>query len=376
MEKQLTSLLSRLVRINSVNPTLSAGPGETELAEFVLNYLQQMTLKSEIQTIAPGRSNVVARIPGSSRKRSLLLNGHLDTVGVEDMTDPFTLRQMDDKLYGRGAYDMKGSVAVMLLLADFFIRHPPPLDILLTFVADEEDRSEGMEYLVDKWLPSVSPRPIGAIFLEPTEEEIGVGHKGFNWYELEVHGQTAHGSRPEEGIDAIMPLRSALEALDRIQHDLKARDPDPLLGYASLHSSIIAGGSELSVIPSHARLQWERRTLPGESQQDLNRELERILQAVKNHPGGHEAKARELFVRRPHRISDDAWILKRLQKISPRSAMVGLSFWADSALAAQAGIPSVLFGPIGHGAHAVDEWVSLKSLVRVYEVLKHLIESC
>jgi acetylornithine deacetylase len=375
LEKQLTSLLSRLVRINSVNPTLSGGPGETELAKFVLTYLQQMTLKAEIQTIAPGRSNVVARIQGSSRKRSLLLNSHLDTVGVEDMTDPFTLRQVDDKLYGRGAYDMKGSVAVMLLLADFFIRHPPPLDILLTFVADEEDRSAGMEYMVDKWLPSVSPRPIGAIFLEPTEEEIGVGHKGFNWYELEVHGKAAHGSRPEEGVDAILPLRSALEELDRIRHELKARDPDPLLGYAGLHGSIIAGGSELSVIPSHARLQWERRTLPGESQQDLNRELERTLQAVKNHPGGHEATARELFVRRPHRVPDDAWILKRLHKASPRSAMVGLSFWADSALAAQAGIPSVLYGPIGHGAHAVDEWVSLRSLVRVYEVLKRLIES-
>ena len=376
MEKQLTSILSRLVRINSVNPTLSGGPGEAQLAEFILNYLQQMTLKAEIHTIAPGRSNVVARIPGCSQNRSLLLNGHLDTVGVEGMTDPFTLRQVDDKLFGRGTYDMKGSLAVMLLLAEFFIRHPPPLDILLTFVADEEDQSRGMEYLVDKWLPAVSPPPLGAIFLEPTEENIGVGHKGFNWYELEVHGKAAHGSRPEEGIDAIAPLRSALEELDRIQHDLKARGPDPLLGCAGLHSSIIAGGSELSIIPSHSRLQWERRTLPGESQQDLNREMERVLQAVQNHPGGHKATAREFFVRRPHRVSDDAWILKRLQKISPRSAMVGLSFWADSALAGQAGIPSVLFGPIGHGAHALDESVSLKSLLRVYEVLKKLIESC
>jgi acetylornithine deacetylase len=291
------------------------------------------------------------------------------------MTDPFTLRQEEDKLYGRGAYDMKGSVAVMLLLADFLIRHPPPLDILLTFVADEEDKSAGMEYLVDNWLLAVSPRPIGAIFLEPTEEEIGVSHKGFNWYELEVNGKAAHGSRPEEGIDAILPLRSALEELNRIQHDLMERDPDPLLGYASLHSSIIEGGTELSVIPSHARLQWERRTLPGESQRDLAQELERILQAVKNHPGGHATTAREFFVRPPHRVPDDALILKRLQQASPQSAAVGLSFWADSALAAQAGIPSVLFGPIGHGAHAVDEWVSLKSLIRVYEVLKKVIEA-
>jgi acetylornithine deacetylase len=376
LETQLISLLSRMVRINSVNPTLSGGPGEKELAEFVLQFLHQLDLEAEIQAVSPGRTNVVARIPGSSPRSSLLLNSHLDTVGVEGMTDPFTLQQEDDRLYGRGAYDMKGSVAVMLMLADFFSRHSPPMDIFLTFVADEEDKSAGMQYLVDNWLPAVSPHPIGAIFLEPTEENIGISHKGFTWYEVEIYGKAAHGSRPEEGIDAILPLRSALEELDRLQLDLTAREPDPLLGHASLHSSIIKGGTELSVIPSHARLQWERRTLPGESRQNLNRELERILQAVQKHPGGHQAKARELFVRRPHRVAEDAWILEKLQKASPRSDMVGLSFWADSALASQAGIPSVLYGPIGHGAHATDEWVSLKSLVRVYEVLQELIASC
>jgi acetylornithine deacetylase len=376
LEKQFISILSRLVRINSVNPTLSGGPGEAELAKFVLTYLQELDLATEIQPLAPGRANVIARIPGDSPKDSLLLNCHLDTVGVEGMVDPFSLRQEQDKLYGRGAYDMKGSAAIMLLLADFFSRHSPPLDIWLTFVADEEDKSTGMEYLVDTWLLKASPPPLGAIFLEPTEEQLGVSHKGFNWYELEIIGKAAHGSRPEEGIDAILPLRSALEELNRLQQDLIGRNPDPLLGNPSVHSSIIEGGTELSVIPGQARLLWERRTLPGESQQDLDREMERILQAVKSHPGGHSAAARKLFVRRPHSVADDAWILKHLQKAAPRSVPVGLSFWADSALAAQAGIPSVLFGPIGHGAHAADEWVSLKSLVRVYEVLKALITSC
>jgi acetylornithine deacetylase len=104
--------------------------------------------------------------------------------------------------------------------------------------------------------------------------------------------------------------------------------------------------------------------------------LDRVFQAVQRHPGGHQVKAQELFVRNPHRVSDDAWILEQLRKASPRSATVGLSFWADSALASQADIPSVLFGPVGHGAHATDEWVSLKSLVRVYKVLQELIVSC
>jgi len=376
LENKIIAILSRLVRINSVNSSLSGGPGEQELAHHVQRYLQQLNLPAEIQTVAPGRSNVVAVIPGADRGRSLLLNSHLDTVGVENMPDPFTLKREDDKLFGRGTYDMKGSIAVMLLLADYFAERRPPLDILLTFVADEEDKSVGMEYLVDRWLADITPPPMGALFLEPTEEQIGVSHKGFNWYELEVIGKAAHGSRPEEGIDAILPLRAALGEFARIQDELLARAPDPLLGHAGLHSSKIEGGTELSVIPVRSRLQWERRTLPGESQTDLDLEMERIVGAVETHPGGHEVKARKFFVRRPHRAAHDARILKLLQKACPQARPVGLSFWADSALAAQAGIPSVLFGPTGHGAHAVDEWVSLKSLVRVYEVVKKIIESC
>jgi acetylornithine deacetylase len=268
---------------------------------------------------------------------------------------------------------MKGSIAIMLLLADYFSRQKPALDILLTFVSDEEDKSTGMEYLMEKWLPRVSPAPVGGIFLEPTEEDIGVCHRGFTWYELAVTGKAAHGSRPEQGIDAILPLRSALEEMSNIQAELQSRHPDPLLGHASIHSSIIRGGSELSVIPSRSCLQWERRTLPDESSRDLAGELKRILQAVNNHPGDHTVKGGEFFVRPPYRIPDDAEIVKRLQKVTPQSKRVGLPFWADSALAGAMGIPSVLFGPVGHGAHAIDEWVSLKSLLNVYEVLKKLI---
>ena len=376
MEQDLISLLDRLVGINSVNATLSGGPGEAELADFLWRYLQKLNLKAELQTISPGRTNVVARIRGSRPTHSILLNSHLDTVGVAGMASPFKLRREGDRLYGRGTYDMKGSVAVILLLAEHFSKNQPPLDILLTFVADEEDLSAGMEYLVDHWLADISPPPFGAIFLEPTEEAIGVAHKGFNWYELEVIGQAAHGSRPEQGIDAILPLGSVLAEMGKIQQELRGRQPDPLLGYASIHASVIEGGTELSVIPRRACLKWERRTLPGETDQDLRKEFNRMVRAAENQPGNHEVKARYLFERRPHRLPDDAHILNCLKTAAPQSVIVGLSFWADSALAAHAGIPAALFGPVGHGAHAVDEWVSLQSLIRVYSVLKRLIESC
>jgi acetylornithine deacetylase len=373
MENHLITLLSELVQINSINRTLSDGPGERQLAEFIARRLNILKQDAAIQSVGHDQRNVTAIIAGKDRQRSLLLNAHLDTVGVDGMDQPFTLNRKEDRLYGRGTYDMKGSIAIMLLLADYFSRQKPALDILLTFVSDEEDKSTGMEYLMEKWLPRVSPAPVGGIFLEPTEEDIGVCHRGFTWYELAVTGKAAHGSRPEQGIDAILPLRSALEEMSNIQAELQSRHPDPLLGHASIHSSIIRGGSELSVIPSRSCLQWERRTLPDESSRDLAGELKRILQAVNNHPGDHTVTGGEFFVRPPYRIPDDAEIVKRLQKVTPQSKRVGLPFWADSALAGAMGIPSVLFGPVGHGAHAIDEWVSLKSLLNVYEVLKKLI---
>jgi acetylornithine deacetylase len=373
MENRIISLLTELVQINSINRTLSNGPGEQTIAEFAARNLIAQQLDAQIQNVSPNQSNVVAVVPGKDRRHSILLNAHLDTVGVDGMDEPFTLRREGDKLYGRGTYDMKGSVAIMLLLAEYFTRNPPPLDILLTFVSDEEDKSTGMEYLVENWLPRVAPAPVGGIFLEPTEEDIGVCHKGFIWYELTVAGKAAHGSRPEQGIDAILPLRSAMEEISSIQDELQNRTPDPLLGHAAIHSSIIRGGSELSVIPSRSCLQWERRTLPDESPPDFAGEMERIIQPVNNHPGNHTVKGREFFVRPPYRVPHDAEILKRLEKVAPQSKQVGLSFWADSALAGGMGIPSILFGPTGHGAHAIDEWVSLKSLLNVYEVLKKLI---
>lgn len=373
MENRLITLLTELVAINSINRTLSEGPGEREIAEFIARHLNDLQLDTAIHDIGPDQRNVIAIIAGEDRRRSLLLNAHLDTIGVDGMDQPFTLARKEDRLYGRGTYDMKGSVAIMLLLADYFTRQAPALDILLTFVSDEEDKSTGMEYLVEDWLPDISPAPVGGIFLEPTEEDIGVCHKGFTWYELTVTGKAAHGSRPEQGIDAIAPLRSALQALSDIQAELQSRASDPLLGQPSIHSSIIRGGSELSVIPGRSSLQWERRTLPDESPLDLGRELERILQAVSQHPGGHTVTGGEIFVRPPYRVPDDAEILRRLQSVTPQSQLVGLPFWADSALAGATGIPSILFGPRGHGAHAIDEWVSLKSLLNVYEILKNLI---
>jgi acetylornithine deacetylase len=371
----IVSLLSKLIRINSVNASLANGPGEQELAVFIENHLRELRLDPVVHFAVAGRPNVVVVVPGEKRERSLLINGHLDTVGVEGMQEPFVLKREGDRLYGRGAYDMKGGLCVMLMLARYFSRRPPPLDVVLAFVADEEDKSIGMEVLLQKWMPAFSSRPLGAIFLEPTEMEIGVAHKGFVWYELEIIGRAAHGSRPEEGVDAILPLRLALQELAAIQNELSRGRHDPLLGPATLHAGVVTGGTAVSVIPAHARLEWERRTLPDESAEKMNMEFERILNAVRNTTGEHRVSGRTMFARPGHQVAKDAQIVKCLREASPGSRLTGLPFWTDAALSSQAGIPSVLFGPAGHGAHAADEWVSLASLQKVYEALRRCIEA-
>jgi acetylornithine deacetylase len=373
MQDPIVTILGELVAINSINPTLSGGPGEKDIAGFIRDHLSGQGFEVHVQTVVGERANVAALVRGKSPGPSILLNGHLDTVGVEGMPSPFSLRQEGDRLYGRGAYDMKGSVAVMLALAEHWGRRPPDRDVWLTFSCDEEDRSLGTEWLVNQWLPTLSVRPGAAVFLEPTEENIGIAHKGFTWFEIEVFGKAAHGSRPEQGVDAIMPLRAALAELDLIGNELRSRPADALLGHASLHGGKIEGGTELSVVPAYARLQWERRTLPDEGPGEVDRELERVARAVAELPGKHESKKRKIFMRPPYRAPEGAEVVRRIQEASPGSKLAGLSFWADSGLMGLAGIPSVLYGPIGHGAHAIDEWVSRKSLLNVYEVLKKVV---
>ena len=299
MERRIVSILSDLVSINSVNTTLSGGPGEKDVVEFIQAYLSRTGFDPQAPRVAGERANVVALVHGKKPGPALLLNGHIDTVGIEGMPSPFTLRQEGDRLYGRGTYDMKGSVAVMLALAGFWAQHPPERDVWLTFSCDEEDRSLGTEFLVH-WLPTLPSLPGGAIFLEPTEENIGVAHKGFTWFEVEVHGKAAHGSRPER---ASTPFcRYAQRWMSSNVSDPTAlRPPDALLGHASLHAGKIEGGTELSVVPAHARLQWERRTLPDEDAGEVDAELGRVARALQQLRGPMGLKAERSSPGRPTR---------------------------------------------------------------------------
>jgi acetylornithine deacetylase len=263
----------------------------------------------------------------------------MDTVGVAGMESPFTPVVRGGRLHGRGAGDMKGSLAALMLVGAAAAREGLRGDVVVTAVADEEVGSVGTEDVVRRLTADA------AIVSEPTEEVVAIAHKGFVAFEIETEGNAAHGSRPDLGVDAIAAMGPVLCGIAALDARLRSGSGHPLLGTGSLHASVIEGGQEYSSYPARCLLLGERRTIPGETVDDVRAELEAIC-------AGKGASARLPFHRSPFETEADADVV---------------AFWADSALLADAGIPTVVFGPIVGGIHGLDEWVDLASLQRCHD---------
>jgi acetylornithine deacetylase len=351
----LVELLRGLVEIDSVNPDLIPGAaGEGEVARYVAGWSERAGLDVELEEAAPGRPNVMATARGSGGGRTLLLNAHMDTVGVETMQAPFEARVEDGRLYGRGSYDMKGSLAAILTVAAEAARRGLRGDVVVAAVADEEVASLGTEALV-----ASGRRFDGAVVAEPTELDVAIAHKGFVGFEIETRGRAAHGSRPDLGQDAIARMGPVLVALDEVASSLLENPTHPLLGSGSIHASLIEGGQEFSSYPERCVLTGERRTVPGESPEDVDRELRRIAGDWEHRRG---------VSREPFEVAEDEEIV-RLVHGHAGTNLIGVPFWTDAALVAASGVPTVVFGPHGEGAHAAVEWVDLASVERCVEVL-------
>jgi acetylornithine deacetylase len=368
VRSDLTSLLSSLVAIDSVNPSLVAGgAGESRIADFIEDWARAAGLEAERLEETPGRPSVLVRAPGRGGGRTLLLCGHIDTVNVDGMTDPHRPRVEGDRLYGRGAYDMKGGVAAALIAARELARLGLAGDVVVAAVADEEHASAGVQEALRRL------RADAAVVTEPTELQLAVAHKGFIWSEIEVAGRAAHGSRPHLGVDAIVKMGAVLKELEGLDRSL-AGNHHPLLGRASVHASLIDGGAELSSYPAQCKLALERRTLPGETGAQIEQELEALLERCRAADPEFVASHRTLLVREPFEIDEGAELVTVVADaaadVLPGPAKIsGASYWADAAFIAQAGIPTLLFGPGGEGAHAIEEWVSLSDAETVARTL-------
>lgn len=367
----LTQTLTDLIGINSINPQLvPAGHGEAEIAAYIAEALRRLNL--EVMTHEPqaGRVSVVGRLQGKGHGRSLMFNGHIDTVGVEGMPEPFSAAIRNGKMYGRGAYDMKGSIVACMTAIKALVEAKAAFngEVLLAAVADEEYFSLGTADLVSRY------KVDGAIVTEATEMNLCRAHKGFVWLEVETFGRAAHGSRFDEGVDANMMMGRFLAALDKLEKDLRARPPHPLVGPPSLHAALINGGSGLSTYAANCKLKIERRTVPGETEAQVVGELQKIIAHLIAADSTFNATANAFCTREPFEVAESTEIVRAVEKaalrvrgLSPRH--IGQTFWMDSALLAAAGIETVVIGPIGAGAHADEEWVDLQSLVDLAQIL-------
>lgn len=365
-------LLRDLVAIDSVNPSLVPGAaGEKQIADAIAAHLRRLGLDVHLQEAAHGRPNVIGVFEGRERGRSLMLCGHVDTVGVEGMSAPFDPVERDGRLYGRGAQDMKGGIAAMIDAVRVLIdRGLSRGRIIIAAVIDEEYASVGADALVTEWTADA------AVVTEPTDLNVGVGHKGFAWFEIETRGRAAHGSRPKEGIDAIVHMGRVLNRLEHLDRELQSRSAHPVMGTASLHASLIDGGRELSSYPDRCRLQMERRTVPGESGDSALTEICGLLDAMRAEDASFDATVRLMFSRPPYELAPrhelSTALLGAAAASGCTSTSVGMSFWTDAAVLGSAGIPSVLFGPGGAGLHSVEEYVIVDDVLRCRDALARL----
>jgi acetylornithine deacetylase len=349
-------LLADLVRIDSINPDMVEGAaGEGEIARFVADWLERAGLEVEIEEVGPRRFNTVGIARGSGGGKCLLLNAHMDTVGVAGMERPFEPTVENGRLHGRGSYDMKAGLAAIMLAGADAVGAGLRGDVTVTAVADEEVASIGSARIAERYGADA------AIVSEPTEMRLALAHKGFVGFEIEAKGRAAHGSRPDLGIDAIAHMGHVLVGIEELDRRLRADPTHPLLGSGSLHASVIEGGQEFSSYPERCLLKGERRTIPGESTEHVEDELRELL-------GDIDGEIRVIVARHPLETPADEAIAELVARHAGGPEIVGAPFWADSALLSSAGIPTVVFGPSGEGAHAVEEWVDLASVERCVEI--------
>ncbi|KAJ2997905.1 hypothetical protein NUW58_g509 [Xylaria curta] len=367
------TLTQTLVQIESVNSTLVPVPGggETAIAQYIKAWLEHRDIESHWVESAKGRPSVIGVVRGKGGGKSLMFNGHIDTVTLSGYDgDPLSGHIKDGKLYGRGAADMKCGIAAALVALANVKDLGLSGDVIFAGVADEEAKSKGTEDILHAgW------RADAAIVTEPTNLNIVHAHKGFIWLEVDIFGLAAHGSLPDLGIDAIVKAGYFLVELDKYAAKLQEKEPNSPVGPPSVHASIIKGGEEISSYPALCSISIERRTITGETTESVEQEVRDILEKLKGEVADFKFEIRTTFSRPPFSIStDDPFVQTTVdavqQSIGEKPVLHGVTFWADTALLSAEGMSTLAWGPRGVGLHAKEEFVYVDSVTCVAEGLR------
>lgn len=371
------ALTRELVAIDSRNPSLVPNaPGEGAVARALGDVLRAWGFRVHLYDVAPGRPNVVAHVGGDGTHAgdaALMFNGHIDVVDVAGMVHaPWDSRVRDGRIYGRGSSDMKAGVAAMCAAAARAADEKPSHEIIVAAVADEEFASLGTRALIGQ-----GTRAKAAIVTEPTGLAIMPAHRGFVWADVVTHGRAAHGSRWDIGVDAIRHAGLVLAELDRFDSEELPKRQHPLLGRPSIHASLIEGGAGMSTYPDKCTLRLERRTIPGESPNKVQQEIEGICQRAGRGRTDFRADVAITLAQEPSDVLIDAPIVRALadalRNANEQVRIEGMSAWTDAALLNSAGIPAICFGPGDMSlAHSDEEWVAVDEIERATRVLTRL----
>jgi acetylornithine deacetylase/succinyl-diaminopimelate desuccinylase-like protein len=372
---QTQKLLCELIALPSVNDALltasHARAGEKRVADFLAATAARAGLDVDFQKVFPGRSNLLARLtPAGKVRRRILLAPHLDTVDVAD-EEQLLPREKNGRLYGRGACDTKGSVAAMMAALCEMARNgsrPAGTEIIFAGLVDEEIGQGGSRALAASGLKADL-----AIVGEPTRLELVTAHKGNLWLKLETHGKAAHGSRPDLGKNAIHEMARIVDLLETKYAAQIRRRRHPLLGHATVNVGTIVGGVQANIVPAHCFITIDRRTVPGETDAGVGRELRALLKKNRLHATFDNTKSAACL---PLETSPALPLVKQFMRSLGQKRPQGVNYFCDASVLAQGGIPSVVFGPGDIAqAHTADEWISLAELERGRELLVNFLSS-
>ena len=367
-------LLRELIALPSVNPAFLPAKhpraGEQRVAEFLAATAAQAGLDVEFQTVAPGRSNLLARLsPRGKARQRLLLAPHLDTVNATD--EQFTPRTRNGRVFGRGACDTKGSVAAMLAALCEVAQgrqRPADTEIIFAGLVDEEQGQAGSRGLVASGLKADL-----AIVGEPTRSQVVTAHKGTTWLGLETRGKSAHGSCPELGRNAVHEMARVVDLLLTDYAAQLSRRRHSLLGCATISVGAICGGTQANIVPDRCTILIDRRTLPGETEASVRHEILGVLRR-KNLRAAFAKDALPPCL--PLETDPRHPLVTRFLKCVGQRKPVGVRYSCDGSVLGHGGIPSVVFGPGDIAqAHTADEWISLAALERGKGLLLRFLQS-
>jgi acetylornithine deacetylase len=370
-QTEVEGLLERLVAIPSINPWITPGAvGEADVVAFISDWLGALDgVEVSVDEVLPGRSNVIARVPGTSGQGHLAFNVHTDTVDCAAWPDRALQPTRDgDRLLGLGVADNKAQCAALMSLVKRLAAAPAAVDVTAIWAIDEEGPSAGSRHLVKSFSADA------CVVLEP----FGIGqacimHQGFGSLDLVVRAKAAHGVA-DDSPDAIVQLAELVRGLTAIDRELAA-NPHPEVGKAFFHTAWVRGGTDYGTYPSEVTLGFEFGTNPGEALADRLRSIDAVIEDTrKAHPALDAEVVVRLentpFVAEGHEALFDAFSAATKDLTGEPAQRRSANTWTDAAIMQSAGIPTIVAGATGGNMHAIDEWVSLESLGQLVLVLE------